>query len=171
MTLPVRDWSELPPGKHEPAEVRPGKTACALVQRSYRASLVPAPSPTIAGWRPVGCARALMPIVGASRALRTLDFASREPNACSQTRWLRCASAATSAPHCTMRAWPGRPAKDSDQAGAYQEHLAMVDKVRAVGQLASGVAHDFSNLLAGILGNAQLLLLDPPGDDQRDMLG
>lgn len=39
-----------------------------------------------------------------------------------------------------------------------REQLAQVEKLSALGELASGVAHDFNNTLAGILGRAQLLL-------------
>jgi len=38
-----------------------------------------------------------------------------------------------------------------------RERAARADKLRALGQLASGVAHDFNNSLAAILGRAQLL--------------
>ena len=38
------------------------------------------------------------------------------------------------------------------------EQYAQVEKLSALGELASGVAHDFNNTLAGILGRAQLLL-------------
>jgi signal transduction histidine kinase/ActR/RegA family two-component response regulator len=43
-----------------------------------------------------------------------------------------------------------------------QERLALVERLRAVGELASGVAHDFNNLLASILGHTQLLLAERP---------
>ena len=39
-----------------------------------------------------------------------------------------------------------------------REQYAQVEKLSALGELASGVAHDFNNTLAGILGRAQLLL-------------
>jgi signal transduction histidine kinase/CheY-like chemotaxis protein len=38
------------------------------------------------------------------------------------------------------------------------EQFAQIEKLSALGELASGVAHDFNNTLAGILGRAQLLL-------------
>ncbi len=38
-----------------------------------------------------------------------------------------------------------------------EQRAAQADKLRALGQLASGVAHDFNNMLAAILGRAQLL--------------
>jgi signal transduction histidine kinase/ActR/RegA family two-component response regulator len=40
-----------------------------------------------------------------------------------------------------------------------REQFAQLEKLSALGELASGVAHDFNNTLAGILGRAQLLLM------------
>jgi signal transduction histidine kinase/CheY-like chemotaxis protein len=39
-----------------------------------------------------------------------------------------------------------------------REQYTQIEKLSALGELASGVAHDFNNTLAGILGRAQLLL-------------
>ena len=39
-----------------------------------------------------------------------------------------------------------------------QDQFSQIEKLSALGELASGVAHDFNNTLAGILGRAQLLL-------------
>src|SRR2546423_4635763 len=40
-----------------------------------------------------------------------------------------------------------------------REQFAQIEKLSALGELASGVAHDFNNTLAGILGRAQLMLM------------
>jgi signal transduction histidine kinase/ActR/RegA family two-component response regulator len=40
-----------------------------------------------------------------------------------------------------------------------REKFAQMEKLSALGELASGVAHDFNNTLAGILGRAQLTLM------------
>jgi signal transduction histidine kinase/CheY-like chemotaxis protein len=39
-----------------------------------------------------------------------------------------------------------------------QDHLVQTEKLRALGEMASGVAHDFNNALAAILGRVQLVL-------------
>ncbi len=47
--------------------------------------------------------------------------------------------------------------RDITEQKEERERAARAEKLRALGQLASGVAHDFNNSLAAILGRAQLL--------------
>jgi CheY-like chemotaxis protein len=44
------------------------------------------------------------------------------------------------------------------ELAAAQDQLIRTEKLRALGEMASGVAHDFNNMLASIVGRAQLLL-------------
>ncbi len=51
-----------------------------------------------------------------------------------------------------------------------EEQLFQAEKLRAVGEMASGVAHDFNNALAAILGNTQLLLYNAPDGELKETL-
>jgi two-component system cell cycle sensor histidine kinase/response regulator CckA len=51
-----------------------------------------------------------------------------------------------------------------------EEQLFQAEKLRAVGEMASGVAHDFNNALASILGNTQLLLYTAQDEKLKETL-
>lgn len=48
-----------------------------------------------------------------------------------------------------------------------EENLSRAERLQALGQLAGGVAHDFNNVLAPILGNAELIRRGLPDGDER----
>ncbi len=50
------------------------------------------------------------------------------------------------------------------------EQLTQNEKLRALGEMASGVAHDFNNALAAILGNTQLLLYTAKDEELKESL-
>ncbi len=65
--------------------------------------------------------------------------------------------------HVTMRDADGRVtgwqgiARDVTERKQLEQQLFQTERLRALGEMASGVAHDFNNILGAILGRAQLL--------------
>jgi len=60
--------------------------------------------------------------------------------------------------------------KDISEKKRMEEQLLQTEKLRALGEMASGVAHDFNNALAAILGNTQLLLYTAKDEELRETL-
>jgi two-component system cell cycle sensor histidine kinase/response regulator CckA len=61
-------------------------------------------------------------------------------------------------------------ARDVTERKRMEEQLFQAEKLRAVGEMASGVAHDFNNALAAILGNTQLLLYTTHDEELKETL-
>jgi C4-dicarboxylate-specific signal transduction histidine kinase len=55
-----------------------------------------------------------------------------------------------------------------DQLQATQRQVIQQERLRALGEMASGITHDFNNLLAMIAGCSELPLLRPSDLDDRD---
>jgi CheY-like chemotaxis protein len=60
--------------------------------------------------------------------------------------------------------------RDITERKRMEEQLLQAEKLRAVGEMASGVAHDFNNALAAILGNTQLMLYSVRDEEFKESL-
>jgi len=60
--------------------------------------------------------------------------------------------------------------KDITEKKKMEEQLFQAEKLRALAEMASGVAHDFNNALAAILGNTQLLLYTVQDEELKETL-
>ncbi len=59
--------------------------------------------------------------------------------------------------------------KDSTEESRLKKQVAQATKMQAIGQLAGGVAHDFNNILTGIIGHCDLMMMrHTPGDGDYD---
>lgn len=62
--------------------------------------------------------------------------------------------------------WQGI-ARDITERKRLEQQLVRTERLRALGEMASGVAHDFNNVLGAILGRAQLLRQAVQGEETR----
>jgi PAS domain S-box-containing protein len=60
--------------------------------------------------------------------------------------------------------------KDITEKKKMEEELFRTEKLGAIAEMASGVAHDFNNALAAILGNTQLLLYTAQDEEVKETL-
>jgi len=60
--------------------------------------------------------------------------------------------------------------RDVTKEKKMEEQLFQSEKLRALAEMASGVAHDFNNALAAILGNTQLLLYTAQDEETKETL-
>ncbi len=60
--------------------------------------------------------------------------------------------------------------KDITEKKKMEEELFRAEKLSAIAEMASGVAHDFNNALAAILGNTQLLLYTAKDQETKETL-
>jgi signal transduction histidine kinase len=67
------------------------------------------------------------------------------------------------------RKWVGGISDITDRKRA-EEALVQAQRLSAIGELASGVAHDFNNSLQGIFGNIEVALLEDISPEMRNYL-
>lgn len=98
-----------------------------------------------------------------------LEYGSAEYRVClpdGRVRWLRDRSVRVEG------SGEGEPAVagitlDVTEIKAAEERMRQVSRLDATATLAGGVAHDFNNLMVGVLGNAELLKADCPAESEQ----
>lgn len=83
------------------------------------------------------------------------EFRIRRPDG--EERWIYCRAFPVMDRDGQVRRIVGL-SEDITRRKEIESHLRHTEKMQSIGQLAGGIAHDFNNQLAGILGNAELLL-------------
>jgi len=63
-----------------------------------------------------------------------------------------------------------RAERESAARRALEERMRQLERSESLGLVAGGVAHDFNNLMVGVLGNADLLLLREQDPARRELL-
>ena len=111
-------------------------------------------------WEQFGLASYLgVPIKEGDRTIGVLSFYAPEPRRFTEEEIALALSFADQAAIALKNARLFQESRRAyEELAIAQEQLVRVEKLRAMGEMASGVAHDFNNVLAAILGRVQLLL-------------
>jgi signal transduction histidine kinase/CheY-like chemotaxis protein len=108
---------------------------------------------------PAGKSEVALPLKIRERVVGVLDVESREPNGFDEEDLKTLSSFASqvsiSVENAQLFSDLKQTLRELKQA---QDQIVQTEKLRAMGEMASGVAHDFNNVLAVVLGNIQLLL-------------
>ncbi|HUL36280.1 MAG TPA: GAF domain-containing protein, partial [Thermodesulfobacteriota bacterium] len=108
---------------------------------------------------PIGKSEVALPLKIRDRVVGVLDIESKDPRGFDEEDLKTLSSFAGQVSifieNAQLFSDLKRTLQDLKQA---QDQIIQAEKLRAMGEMASGVAHDFNNVLAVILGNIQLLL-------------
>jgi signal transduction histidine kinase/ActR/RegA family two-component response regulator len=108
---------------------------------------------------PAGKSEVALPLKIRERVVGVLDVESREPSGFDEEDLKTLSSFASqvsiSIENAQLFSDLKQTLRELKQA---QDQIVQAEKLRAMGEMASGVAHDFNNVLAVVLGNIQLLL-------------
>ncbi|HEY1012127.1 MAG TPA: GAF domain-containing protein, partial [Herpetosiphonaceae bacterium] len=159
---------ELPGGQTFDAQGTPLRTAFEAGHPVYLADVSPDDRGTLPPpFGPETNALMIVPLYTGNSRLGTLNLASRTAHAFtdSQIGMLGGLSHFLTTALINGRLYTQR-AEAIQRLEETRDHLLLVEKLRALGELAGGVTHDFNNLLAGILGNVQLLMTEVADPEQ-----
>jgi PAS domain S-box-containing protein len=100
----------------------------------------------------------VFPIVSSGETLGVLNFASRRPREPEEQLLQAITAIGTQIGQFLRRR------QADEQRQALENQLQQAQKMQAIGTLATGIAHEFNNVLRAILANVELARLDTPAD-------
>jgi signal transduction histidine kinase/ActR/RegA family two-component response regulator len=108
---------------------------------------------------PAGKSEVALPLKIRDRVVGVLDVESKEPRGFDEEDLKTLSSFASQVSVSIENAQLFSDLKQTlQELKQAQDQVIQAEKLRAMGEMASGVAHDFNNVLAVVLGNIQLLL-------------
>lgn len=112
-----------------------------------------------------------LPVKARDRVLGVLTFNTTEPHRYGEEELAYLASFAD---HAAIALEKAQLFQELNQSYAYlqraQDELIRAEKLRALGQMSAGIAHDLNNMLAAILGQVELLKLQAQDPEIRESL-